>query len=72
VDRRFGDLGGNEASLGELRQRLAQEFGAIPEDRCTLGSTVAQLADLIAERALEDIPDDELSRALADLDLPAM
>ena len=72
VDRRFGDLGGSEASLGELRQRLAQEFGAIPEDRCTLGSTVAQLADLIAERALEDIPDDELSRALADLDLPAM
>jgi acyl transferase domain-containing protein len=72
VDRSFGDAGGSESLLAEMQQRMAQEFGLVSVARCSTGSTIAGIADLVAERALEGIPQEELSRALADLDLPAM
>ena len=70
VEERFGDSGGHEGLLLQLRERVTQEFGVETDERWSLQSTIAQMADWVTERALEELPDDELAKALADLDLP--
>ena len=72
VDRGFGESGGTESLRRQMLDRLTQEFGVVAEERCSAESTIAEMADLVAERALEEIPDEELSQALADLDLPPL
>jgi acyl transferase domain-containing protein len=72
VERSFGDSGGDERLLRMARDRMALEFGVVTDERFSLQSTIAQMADLVTERALEKLPDEELTKALADLDLPPL
>jgi phthiocerol/phenolphthiocerol synthesis type-I polyketide synthase E len=72
MDQSFCDLGGTEPLLQELQHRLRQEFGVSCRERCGLTSTISGLADLVAERGLEEISDEELSKTLGDLDLPTI